>query len=425
VTGLTTINIVVILAGLVTGPITARSLGPAGRGELAAIVAVLLWAPLLLDFGLTQWIARERATGATPADILGVALPLAFACSLIGVAGAVPVSHAIGAGRPVVTAYVQAGLFLIPITVIMQTLLGIVIGESRWGLLAASRITGSLMPVVAIVVLAAIGRLTVATAAASYLLGTLISGLLVMSSVRGVGRLFFERHRARLAAAFGAKIWLSSLAAAGTNRIDQVLMAFLVPSSELGLYAVAVTVATVALSPIGMVVNVLVPRVAAGDARLAARACRVSTAVVGIASLALIAGTPILIPFVFGSKFRPAEPMAIVLLIANIPAAAGFLLNSALGAANNPGATVRAELVGLVATVAGLIVFLPEFGGRGAAAVSLAAYSLRLIMQLTAVRGTFGYSWWRFVIPTREDVRWAGEQARALLRRRSRSSVPR
>ena len=156
------VNAVVILAAFVTGPITARALGVQGRGELAAITAVLTMAPWLLDLGLSQWLARERARGGRLPELLGAALPVALACSLIGVIAAVPLSHVLGHDRPVVIAYLQIGLFLAPLSVVFQTLIGLVIGESRWRLFSATRILASVMPAIAIVILAAVGRLTVA-----------------------------------------------------------------------------------------------------------------------------------------------------------------------------------------------------------------------------------------------------------------------
>lgn len=84
VASLTGLNGVIILTGLVTGPITARALGAEGRGELAAIIVVLSLAPWVLDLGVSVWVGRERARGASRADVLGAALPVALACSMLG-----------------------------------------------------------------------------------------------------------------------------------------------------------------------------------------------------------------------------------------------------------------------------------------------------------------------------------------------------
>ncbi|MEJ7785563.1 MAG: hypothetical protein WKF96_12225 [Solirubrobacteraceae bacterium] len=96
---LTSVNAVILVAGLITGPITARALGVEGRGDLAAITALLTVGPFLLDLGLSVWLGRERPRGVSREELLGAALPVAFACSLVGVAAAIPLSHVLGNGR--------------------------------------------------------------------------------------------------------------------------------------------------------------------------------------------------------------------------------------------------------------------------------------------------------------------------------------
>jgi O-antigen/teichoic acid export membrane protein len=403
---LTSVNVVAVVAAVIAGPITARTLGADGRGELAAIVSVLTVAPWVLDLGLGQWLARERARGGRRSDLLGAALPLALGGSLIGVVLAIPLSELLGQGRPVVTTFVLIGLLLVPISVVLHVLVGLAVGESRWRLYSATRVVGSVLPVGAIVVLALAGWLTVASAAAAYLFGALIGGLLLLQLVRGVRPLSFDRQRMRVAAAFGAKSWLSQVAGTANIRFDQVLMAGLVSSRELGLYAIAVTVASVTQGLILAVSAALFPRVAEGDGVLAARSCRVTVCIVGAVGAGLAAVSPAMIPFVFGAEFDDAVPMVIVLLVASIPLAATVVLAAALVAMNQPGAAMRAELVALAVTIPALVAFVPATGGLGAAVISLIAYSLRLLVQLRSAARAFQTPWWGFVLPTAADVSW-------------------
>lgn len=406
------VNAVVILAALVTGPITARALGAEGRGELAAILAVLTMTPWVLDLGLSQWLARERARSGKLPELLGAALPVALGCSLVGVLAAIPLSHALGAGSPVVVTYLQIGLFLAPVSVVLQTLIGLAIGESRWRLFSATRILGSVVPAFAIVILAVVDHLTVGSAAAVYLISSLVSLAILLPLVRGTGRLVLDRARSRAAAAFGAKSWLSTLAGVATNRLDQVLMAGLVASRELGLYAVAVSIASLTYGLSIAVSSALYPRVAEGEARLAARSCRIVIGIVTLAALVLGILSPPLIPFVFGSEFDGAVPMVILLLLASIPMAGAIVLTAALNAGNDPAATMRAEVVGLALTVPALVVLLPVGGGIAAAYVSFGAYIARLAMLLRYATRRFGGGWWTFVFPTGADLGWLRERVR-------------
>lgn len=413
VTHLSSVHGVMVLAAFVTGPILARVLGVEGRGELAAITAVITMTPWLLDLGLTQWLARERARGGRLDELLGAALPVALACSLVGVVLAVPVSHAIGQDRSVVTSYVQLVLFLAPITVVLQTLLGLAIGESRWGLYTATRILGSVAPAAAIVVLWLADRLTVASAAGIYLASTVLSLLILLPLVGGTRRLVIDLGRIRAAAAFGAKSWLSTIAGAANHRLDQLLMAGLVASSELGLYAVAVSIASLSYGLSISVGSALYPRVAGGDGGLAARACRVTVAIVAVAAAALGVLVVPLVPLVFGEAFAAAVPMVLVLLLASVPLAGAIVLATALNAADAPAAAMRAELVGLGLTVPALIVLLPVGGGMAAAWISLVAYSVRLAMLVRSSRGAFGVRWSDPLVPTRADAGWLRDRVAA------------
>ena len=128
-------------------------------------------------------------------------------------------------------------------------------------------------------------------------------------------------------------------------------MAALVPSSELGLYAVAVTVSSITFALGAAVSGAIYPRVAAGDgharrARRAASRCCSSPP----SSVVLAIVTPWLVPFMFGEEFRDAVPMALVLLASSVPAAATIVVTAALTAANEPAAPMRAELITLALT---------------------------------------------------------------------------
>jgi O-antigen/teichoic acid export membrane protein len=403
---LTRVNALIVLAGLITGPIVARALGVDGRGDLAAITAVLTVGPWVLDLGLSSWLARERARGVGREELLGAALPVAFACSLIGVVAAIPLSQALGQGRPVVTAFLQVGLFLMPVSVGLHTVAGLATGESRWGLVVATRVVGTVLPALGIVALAVLGRLTLISAAAAYLVGGFLGGLLFLQVVRGTRRLVFDRRRTAAASSFGVKSWLSTVAATANNRLDQVLMAGLVPSRELGLYAIAVTTASLALSLVGAVSDVLFPRVAEGDRAIAARSTRITMSLVATAGVMLAVLSPWLIPFVFGEAFTSAVPMVVILLMASVPMAGAFVLSFALIAANNPQAAMYAEFVAFAFTIPALILLLPDYGGLLAAVVSLLAYTIRFGMQLWFASRMFSMKYRAFLIPTRADLTW-------------------
>lgn len=410
-------NSLVVLLAFVTSPILARTLGPAGRGELAAIFVVLVLAPTIADLGLYVYVTRERARGVRRlGDVLGSTVPIALAAAMVGVLLAVPIAHALGRGRHDVERFVELGLFLLPLSVFLQTLFGVIVGAQRWGVVMTAKVLSAGGTTLLIVCLSVAGRLEVDTAAAAYLVVGLVASLPFLVGLRGSRPWRFRAQVAREGVAFGVRSWLSSLATQTNAKLDQLLMAALVSSRELGLYALAVTLATASTAVISAVSNALLPRVAAGEPQLAARACRMTILFVTAYGLLLGVMSPVLVPMIFGPAFAGTVSMLVVLLGANVFLAPGQVLCSAIIAAGQPGTAARSQVLGLAITVPALIVVLPVAGGLGAAAVSLASYAASFGVVLVAALRRFELPPRAFVVINASDVRW--------LRSRLRRSTP-
>lgn len=410
---LTGVNILLVLAAFVTSPILARALGPSGRGEVAAIFAVVTMAPWIGELGMTAFLSREHARRSHPLGaLLGSTMPITLAGSLVGVALAIPIAHALGRGRRDVIDFIEIGLFLLPAFVFMQTLFGIAVAEQRWNRVMLVRILTTGGAAAAIVVLSLLHALTVPAMAITYIASGLLSNIPFLAGLRGSFPWRFRRSIARSGFAFGLRSWLSTLANTGNAQLDQVLMAGLVTSRQLGLYALAVTISTASSSLIGATANALVPRVAVGESQLAARGCRVTLLLIALFGLVVAATSPVVVPFVFSSRFTDAIPMLVILLGARVFSVPGQVLGTALIAAGNPSATARGQVAGLVVTVPALIVVLPLAGGLGAAWVSLAAYGVTFAIILMAASRTFGMRYRTLLVVTGPDLRWLWARAR-------------
>lgn len=396
-----------------TSPILARTLGPSGRGELAAILVVLGLAPMIGDIGLYVFVTRERARAARPLGlVLGSTVPLAMAAALVGVAAAVPIANALGRGRKTVELFIEIGLVALPISVFVQTLVGVVVGAQRWRVVITSRLMGVGGTTLAIVVLSVAGRLTVTTAAIAYLGLGVVSTLPYLVGLRGSRPWRFERGVAREGLAFGFKSWLFSLAGQANGKLDQLLMAALVSSRQLGLYALAATLATASTSLVSAVNTALLPRVAGGDPALVTRACRVTFLIVGVYAVGLGLACPVLLPLVFGSAFSGSVPMLVVLLVGSLLLVPSQVLCAAAIAAGDPGTAARSQLVGLAVTVPGLVVALPVAGGVGAAVVSAMSYGASFAVLWGSARRRFDLSLRQILWVTVADVRWLHARVR-------------
>jgi O-antigen/teichoic acid export membrane protein len=417
VAALTGANAVLAFASLITGPLQARSLGPAGRGDLAAILVPLTMAPTLLDLGLTAYLVRARARGESRGVLLGSLLPISVGFSLIGVVAAVPLAHAIAHGRSTVQTCLTIGLLLSPVWVVMLTALGLPWGEERWRFTTFVSIASPVITAIAMLVLYVMGSLTVTAAFLVFLGSSAIAyAPLIFFMVRS-GRWHFRRQIARAGIRFGSRAWLGNLFTSTDARLDQVLMAGLVAPRQLGLYAVSVSAANFPSSFVGALSMAISPRVAQGNKELALRSCRVSLLLVSVATVGMAIITPLLLPLLFGEAFRDAVVLTWVLLLSTITGTVSGALLSALGAAGHPGSAARAQLLVLVPTIVALIVLLPSTGALGAAVIATVASFLKLCALLYQAPAILGGRLRDYLLIQRTDLQ-------SILSAAKRRSVP-
>jgi O-antigen/teichoic acid export membrane protein len=392
------------LLTLLTGVLYARGLGPAERGDLAAVIVVLTLVPFMLDFGFGQFVVRERARGTPRNLLLGTFVPIGVAFSLLGVAAASPVGHLIGGDRDTVVHLITIGLVLSPISIFILTVAGIPWGEQRWRLAAVVLVTAALFPFLMALVLYLAGEMTVTAVVVTVIASNVAANLPLLGTIVRSGRWRFDRALAGRGMRFGAAVWVSNVSAAGALYLDQLIMAPVLPARELGHYVVAITMASFARSLVTAVGGFLAPAAATGAPELVARSSRMTLGVVSAAALALIALAPWLVPFAFGEAFRPSVGLSMILLAAAPLVGVTTVLTAAIAASGAPGATSRARLLGLAITLPPLIFLLPTYGAVVAAITSSVAYAATGLYLVRAAAVHYQLPLRDFLQPRREDL---------------------
>jgi O-antigen/teichoic acid export membrane protein len=374
---------------VVTGILLARSLGPSGRGALAA---VLLWPMILASVGslglaesATYLSARrtERAGG-----LLGTALVLALAQSalLVGIGLLI---------EPLVLRHlgpqVHLGwLFLayIPLNLVTLSVMGVLNGLGRFGAFNLVRIVVIVSTAVGLVSIAAGAALTIRAAVLVYLgANVLTMSVAVFLAWRTVSNVRPSRDLVRPMLAFGLKSHLGNVSSLANERSDQLLISVVLAPRLLGLYVVAVTLTSLTNLVGSSVDMVAVSRIAAeGDQARKAELARkyFSLTVVGSAliSLPLLAVTPMLVTTLFGENFGGAVNAARILLVAAIVLSTNRALAAILKGVGQPLDAGLGEVIALVVTAALLPLMLWRFGIVGAAIASLLAYCTSLLWNV-------------------------------------------
>lgn len=422
---------VMLACGIMTGLISARSLGPTGRGELASIT---VWASTLLyagTFGLPEAVvyftaaeptlrARVWATAQAGAAILGVGI------TVVGW-WVIPLLFS-GPGGAAVAEWIRWYLLLFAVPCLSS------LCACAWlqgvGRLAAFNLCRTLVHVVnaiGFVIPLLAGDGSVWHFAVVLLVGNASTWLLAGAlgpwpSIRGQEP---SRELAGRMLHYGVRVQVGDWFSAMNVRLDQLLLSLFAAPASLGMYVVAVTYTNVVLTLPGSAALVMLPEMVNEHGRGTAAGCMARwyrrllwTTAIGCA---VVAGSGVyLLPLLFGEPFAAAVPLLAILVPATLLLGMNQMLAIAFQGVDRPEIGSAAEIVGLVVTAVSLVVLLPRYGMYGAAVASLLAYGASHAYLLRRAMALFGTRFRALCMPTRTDVEamlrpWAA--ARGLLRR--------
>ena len=402
-----------------TGVLTARMLGPAGKGAYALSVLVPHLAVNFCVLGLTKalsyFLARDRdRAGAALGTSLGLVLALSAVCSI----GIVTVARGAAWVPPEARQLAITG-WVVPAcagySLCRFAMLGL---QKHWGLWFLNVADKSMLFLALHTSGLFLGRSleNFCTAYTVAMGSAFVVALAVTIPVIG-GRLRFEGGYAVAALGFGLRSHVGWLAEFLNYRLDMLIVQALSGAASLGYYSAAVSVAeTLWLVP-NCVAVVLLPHIARSQPTRAASTgpvCRL------LLCLALIAGGavavvswPLVVGF-YGSAFGPAVVPLLVLL----PGVAAFSvvrpLNADFEACGRPGVASAVSGVSLLLTVALDLTLIPRLGAVGAALASTVAYTVSAcLMVFLYVRQT-GVRVRTLLVPRLDDVRLLADSLRRL-----------
>jgi O-antigen/teichoic acid export membrane protein len=241
-----------------------------------------------------------------------------------------------------------------------------------------------------------------------YLVGTLVCclPLLFIVNRKLQGRLKLDARLAPKMLRFGLPSALTSLPQTINLRFDQMLIIAFLPARSLGFYVVAVSwsggVAPL-LSAVGSVLfpHVSVERDTDRQGSLLARALQGGALVAVSTAAFFMLLAPFCLPLVFGARFAPSIPSALVLVPAGAILAWAGIAEEGLRGLGRPTIVLVAEVVAAVVTLSALPVFLHTNGIFGAAVASLIGYSTIAIFTVVAISRCTDQRIRPLVIPTR------------------------
>ena len=361
----------------------AATLGPTGQGEVALAQVVALVGMTIvavgLDNALTRSTAIERLRGEAHAVLwLHAAAVAALALVAAGVLRlAAPGLDAVQAG------VVAAGALLFP-----RLAAACALGEGRERAYAWLSIAPYAAFVVAIVALEAAGELSSGSALAALAITSVGVAAISVPAVAGWARAAPRRAlRAFETYRMAVHLWPGHLAQLGNYRLDQLLIAALLPRADLGLYSLAVASSEAAALPGQAAANLIFPR-ASTTAEIRRATVRAAAVTGGIVLLAVVPY------FVLVEVLLPDYDDSLLPFVVLVPGAAAVAVSKVLAAfvaaRGGAAATSRIAITVLAVTIVADLALIPPFELVGAAVASSVAYFCSAALMYRAFRAYAG-----------------------------------
>jgi O-antigen/teichoic acid export membrane protein len=381
-----------------TGILLARSLGPVGRGELAAVLLLPSLLAAVGSLGLAEAVTYEAATGSSPVKaVVGSGLAIAALQSLVLVGiGAVVASLVHGGQDARIARSTYLFLGYIPLNLVTIYAMGVLNGLQRFFAYHALRLVVIAAVASGLLLLATSRALTLRAAVVTYLTANAVTATGAMIALRRQGALSlaWRRDTIRRLLSFGLRSHTTNIASLLNEQLDQLVISIFLAPAKLGLYVIAVTMTsatTIIGSATSMVVLPVIASLRAPAERVAAATRYVGWVLVGATCIALpmVAFTPLLIRVLFGEQFLAATGVARVLLLAAILLSANRVIGAVLKGVGRPLDAGLAEGLSLVATVAGLMLLLPRLELLGAGLTSFLAYGTSMMWMTSRAARAF------------------------------------
>ncbi len=399
-------QIAVSVLSLANVLVIARTLGPAGRGDVAFLTAVAWLTAYCFAMSAHEAMANRAATD--PRDrpeLAGSAVALAAVLGAAGAATAyVAVNYVPFLRLDVDGPALAATLVAIPV-LILQTYFSYLVRAAAAVGAANMALIVSALGVAFNTALAGLGLLTSRNAVFGWTGAQVLSVLMLgaylarrLGSIRAPNRGLLRHILSFAVRAHGAGLTNSA-----TYRIDSWILGAIAGPHQLGIYSVAVAwFEGLFLLPQAVSLAIRPTIAKATDdrgSRLAAWGCTVAVLATVLMGGAFYLAAPVLCIGVFGPEFRDSVPLLRLLIPGALGIATLKILGSALTARGRPWLESAASACAFSAAVAMYVTLIPRFGAAGSAVASTVAYLIGGATAGAIFARTFGRSG-RDLVPT-------------------------
>ena len=407
-------RVVVFAFSLLTNVILARALGPSGRGVFALALlgpsVVVLAANLGIGNALCYYLARGTfETNRVIAHTLMMSVLLGCAALLVLLAIALPFGSVLLPG--VDLRLVAIGAASIPLSLFFYFSIAFFQGLQRFIDFNALYLVNACALLLLLVPLVVLEKGGVTMAVLAWSLSWIPTAAVGLYLMARCGRLAIRIDRAIFVAffQFGMVGYLSFVTSFFNYRFDSFLVNAFGNATQVGYYAVAVSLAEVIWYIPTAAATVLAPHVAeaaeGGADRATGSVGRIVLVATVFASVALAVLAPLLVNILFGARFAPSVVAIWLLLPGVVAISVGRILSGYLLGRNQQRVDLLATASGLVVTLILDVALIPRYGFAGAAVASSVAYTVTLLVNLFWVVRHSSLTVAEFLLPRWTDMR--------------------
>ncbi len=418
--------------GLIIGIVTARALGPEGRGEYNLYVLAITLATTLLSFGIsgsnTYFIASKQYNERQ------LFYASSFLAILLGILSLllIVILNQLGWLSLILpfkkfNMTIVLSLCVIPIAFFNVFAQGILVGQQKIMLNNYLNVGIQGLLAVAFAALYFLDALDVTATVSFYALSQVALCILIVWTSWPAGLPTFAwslgSHGYRRLLKFSSTLHLGNLTQFFNYRLDAYIVNYFLGTAAVGQYGISATLAETLWLISNSMATVLLPTLSSKHAQSKEIAVKAAVATFCLSLLGGIVAFflgPLLIPILFGRQFADAIlpfqiliPGIVVLSISNV-------LATYVTGIGKPGINAAIAFVSFLFTLFFDILLIPQYGIPGAATASTISYAVTTVLTIfyfARVSSINLQSWFNITRTMRSDVQSAQARAFALLKR--------
>jgi O-antigen/teichoic acid export membrane protein len=425
------VNIFLLPLGIATSVLIARTVGPTGKGSLDLIVASAALLAIVLSLSLPQGITYVVAQGKAAANVLASHLffvSVLQALLALAILSLLRFTGYLQIFLPDWGLWIVAGVVLyVWVEMLTKFWAAILAGQQQIAIVNNSELVGRMAQFVSIFILAGALYLSGKQLSVGVLfLVTLSAGILINLFLLTSLGFKFQRSRnlsgLKAATAFAIPCYAANTAQFLNYKLDVFVVGFFVGAQSVGRYTLAVSLAQLLWLMSNSVASVLLPKVAAssdagGTIRHTMRVTRLSLWATAACALALALLATQAIPLLYGEPFRPSIAALLWLLPGIVVFSVANVLAAYIAGIGKPHLNLWVSGVSLIITITLDLALIPKLNIVGASIASTVSYSVSALMLIVFFIRETGVSLRQVLLPNSEDINFAIQLARPLLRR--------